>query len=102
MMGSSFRDQVLAFCKLLRLTSSARWKLLATLTVLLALTVNCAARRDGQGPVPASMLLPGASDAIAPAAGCANALAKGTVCEAANKRALEIMAANRLEAFTVI
>src|SRR5688572_8685917 len=83
-------------------SSGATWKSLVILAALAALTASCAAQKDGQGPQPASMLLPGASDAIAPGAGCANGFGQGGGCEAANKRALEIMGGRKLEAFTVV
>src|SRR5688572_821021 len=89
-------------CKLLWLTSNAWWKPLTALVVLVAVAAACASRRDGKGSSPASMLLPEASHTGSSAPPCANALAQGAVCDAANKRALEIMGAKKLEAFTVV
>lgn len=43
-----------------------------------------------------------AADSVFAASPCADALARGVVCEAANRRALEAMGKGRLEAFTVV
>lgn len=88
------------------------WSALALLTVLVALITAWAASvthfsfnpaaREEHDSFTAAMLLPESSGAVSEASPCENALAQGAVCVAANKRALEIMSAGGLEAFTVV
>jgi len=85
---------------------------LPTLTVVAALLLCWAAKvtqpsffaaaRGELDSLPAPPLLSEASGAGSPASPCANALARRVVCVAANKRALEIISAGQLEAFTVV
>ena len=92
--------------------SRRTWGVLPTLTVIAVLLLCWAAKvmqpsffaaaRGEVDSLPTPPLLSEASGAGSPASPCANALAQRAVCAAASKRALEIISAGQLEAFTVV
>lgn len=87
------------------------WSVLLPLTVIVALLLVwaanvtrfsfCATAKEEQNPFPAPVLLSKTNDADLIASPCAKALEQRAVCVAANSRALEIMSAHHLDAFTV-
>ena len=88
------------------------WSILATLTIIIALLIGWAASVTRfsffatavkeQTSFPTSTLPPEENETDSNASPCANALAQRAVCLAANKRALELMDASQLEAFSVV
>jgi len=88
------------------------WSVLASVTIIVALVMLwaanvkrfsfCAIARQTQSSVPTPTLPPKADDSTLAASPCVNALAQRAVCVAANRRALEIMSASKLEAVTVV